>query len=534
MKKIISSSKIQRLLKESSLCCSVGRFTEARHIYQDLLKIVPSHPDVLANLGTIELQFGNTELGVNYLKKSISVNPNQHIFLTNLGNGLIDLDRSEEAINYFDIALKITPNVSNILYNKARAYKSLKKYKESEDTYLQAIKIDPKNPLLYLNIGYLHNELGNYHLALNYYNQGVQIDPNNHQMIYNRGIAYANLKQYEPAIKDFDESVKLNPEFKQALYNKSFIKLSTQSFREGWLLYENRWEGLVKNKYLITSKPELNTFNVSDKNIYIWGEQGLGDQILYSSLLHDALKTNNKFYVSLDPRLIPIFSRSFACSNRIEFISLNEKIPESKYDFHLPIGSLGKFFRNSKNDFDSHPQYYLKTNDNQVTALIKKINKNQQKICGISWMSKNLEVGKNKSISLREMLPILSLPNLTFVNLQYGDTRKEISDIYKNHGVVVQSIEEIDNFNNLDGLTALVSACDFIVTSSNVTAHIAGALGKETYLIIPSSYGKIWYWGENVEGCLWYPSIQIYRSVDDESWSQPVNLLKNKLKKIYE
>ena len=93
---------------------------------------------------------------------------------------------------------------------------------------------------------------------------------------------------------------------------------------------------------------------------------------------------------------------------------------------------------------------------------------------------------------------------------------------------------EIDNFNNIDGLVALISVCDYVVTSSNVTAHIAGALGKETYLLVPFAHGKIWYWGENEENTLWYPSIKIYRCVNLNSWSQPVELLGNKLKIIYE
>lgn len=534
MNKKISPSKIQRLLKESRLYCNLGKLNEAKLIYQDLLKIIPSHPDVLANLGTIELHFGNTEIGVTYLKKSISINPNQYIFLNNLGNGLIDLHKSEEAIFYFDMALRIAPKASNILYNKARAYKALKKYKESEVTYLAAIQIDPKNPLLCMNIGFLYNELGDYQKALHYYNQGIKITPSNHEIIYNRGITHANLKQYELATKDFDKAADLNPVFKQALYNKSFIKLTTNSFKEGWLLYENRWAGLGKDKYLITTKPELSSFDILDKNIFIWSEQGVGDQILYGSLLHDALKTNNQFYVSLDPRLIRIFTRSFAWTNRIKFISQDEEFPKSKYDFHIPIGNLGKFFRNSISDFDSQPRSYLKPDDNETQALRNKIKKNQKKICGISWASKNIEVGIHKSISLEELLPILSIPNITFINLQYGDTKKEVDDIKIKHGIEIQSINELDNFHNLDGLTNLVSACDYIITSSNVTAHIAGALGKETYLLAPFSHGKIWYWGENEQTCLWYPSIQIYRSVNAGLWSQPINLLKNKLTKIYE
>jgi len=322
--------------------------------------------------------------------------------------------------------------------------------------------------------------------------------------------------------------------FKEALYIKSFIKLASQSFKDGWHLYENRWQSSEKEKYLITSKPELTDFNVVDKTIFIWAEQGLGDQILYGSLLCDAFKIQNRFFVSLDPRLIPIFKRSFSHLDHVTFISIHEKLSESMYDFHLPIGNLGKFFRNSIDDFNSHPRAYLKIDEIQAKALKDKIKKNSQNICGISWKSKNVEIGINKSLTLEELLPILSIHNTSFINLQYGDTEQEIKRIKNSQRIEIQSINEIDNFNDIDGLAALISVCDYVVTSSNVTAHIAGALGKETYLLIPFAHGKIWYWGENEENTLWYPSIKIYRCINPNSWSHPVELLGDKLKKIYE
>lgn len=92
---------------------------------------------------------------------------------------------------------------------------------------------------------------------------------------------------------------------------------------------------------------------------------------------------------------------------------------------------------------------------------------------------------------------------------------------------------EVDNFNDLDGLTALVDACDFIITTSNVTAHIAGALNKETYLLLPYAFGRIWYWGESRIQSLWYPSISIYRCNSTGTWENAIKDLSNNLKKAY-
>ena len=522
MNKISSSSKIQRLLKESRLYCQSGRLEEAKVIYENLLKIVPSHPEVLGNLGTIELQNGNTEVGVAHLKKSISIDPLQFNFLMNLGNGLLDLNNSLEGFSYYEAAYKLNSQSSDVFYNRGRALKSLRRYQEAIESYTSAIKLDSLNYRAHMNLGFIMNEQGQYQEALENYNRAIEIAPGDYQLFYNRGIVYSNLKLQGLALDDFDEALKLNPDFKQSLYIKSFIKLSSKSFQEGWRLYENRWHTSKKENYLKSSKPELTDFSITHKTIFIWAEQGIGDQILYTSLLSDAFKTKNHFYVSLDPRLIKLFKRSFSHIDHVTFISINERLIESKYDFHLPIGNLGKFFRNSIEDFNANPEAYLKTDEEQVSTLRNKIKKNSQKICGISWMSKNTDIGKEKSLSLTELLPIISMPNITFINLQYGETKEEINSILVQHGIAIHKIDEIDNFNDLDGLASLINACDYIVTSSNVTAHIAGALNKETYLFIPYAHGKMWYWGESENKSLWYPSVEIYRCIENGLWSHPI------------
>lgn len=530
MNKISSSSKIQRLLKESRSYCQSGRLEEAKVIYENLLKIVPSHPEVLGNLGTIELQNGNTELGVAHLKKSISIDPLQFNFLMNLGNGLLDLNDPLESFSCYEAARKINSKSTTVFYNRGRALKALKRHQEAIESYESSIRLDAHNYLSYMNLGFIMNEQRRYQEALKNYNRAIEIAPKNYQLFYNRGVVYSNLNLQQPALDDFDEALKLNPAFKQALYIKSFIKLASQSFKDGWNLYENRWQSSEKERYLKTSKPELTNFSVVHKTIFIWAEQGIGDQILYSSLLYDAFKTHNRFFVSLDPRLIPLYKRSFSHLDHVTFISIHQKLAESKYEFHLPIGSLGKFFRNSIEDFNSHPKAYLKTDETQVSTLRNNIKKNSQKICGISWLSKSIDVGKEKSLSLTQLLPILTMHNTTFINLQYGDTNEEVGKILNQHGIEIHTINEIDNFYDPDGLASLVNACDYVVTSSNVTAHIAGALNKETYLLIPYAHGKTWYWGESESKCLWYPSIHIYQCDISGLWDHPIKHLSARLK----
>ena len=599
MSKIGISSKIQRLLKESRLYCQSGRLEKAKLIYQDLLKSIPFHPEVLGNLGTIELKSGNTELGVKLLKQSISVDPTQCNFLSNLGNGLLDLVNPNEAFFYFETALKINPYSSELHYNRARALKLLNRNEDAIEALKSSIQYNPKNYLAYMNLGFLHNEQGQFQEAIKNYNEAIEIDPNNFQLFYNRGITFENLKQYEESLKDYNHSIRLNNNFGMAFFNKSglliklkkneealtvidqaivisphnanyfikkayiyeglnnyefalniydhvlridpnnseamtkqsYLQLSLLDFKSGWELYKNRWWNLAKPQFSI---PELNDFTITNKKIFIWSEQGIGDQIIYSSLFFDAFKTKNEFCISLEPRLVDLYKRSFFWAQNVIFISSEEKVKESDYDFHLPICNLGIFFRTSIESFNSHPIAYLKSNNSQVKDLRKRIKKDNYKICGISWKSRNSIIGEEKSLSLNQLLPVLKLTNTIFIDLQYGDTSWEKKNIYNLFGIEIKSISEIDNLNNLDGLTSLIDVCDFIVTISNATAHIAGGLNKKTYLLLPNSFGKLWYWGQSNDGSLWYPSVEIYRCPKSGLWDEAIENLSERLRKIYE
>lgn len=365
------------------------------------------------------------------------------------------------------------------------------------------------------------------HEALRDFNKAIDLNPNFIEAYISRGNNKFLQHNSDGALEDYSISIGLDPNSYEAIFSSSIVHFIKNNYKEGWKLYEARWQA-KKMKWLATEKPLLTNFNLIGKKILIWAEQGLGDQIMYGSLLIDALKTNNYFYVSHDRRLWSLFVRSFSWAKNIKFISIDDTLDESDYDLHIPLGNLGSFFREETKDFRKHPINYI-SSDRRLTLSLRQKLSNKKKICGISWMSKNTEISLEKSISLVQLLPILSLKKFTFVDLQYGDTSIEKENIFKQYGINIQTIAEIDNFNNIDGLTSLIDAYDFVVTTSNVTAHIAGALNKKTYLLLSYNCGKIWYWGNQEAISLWYPSIQILRDDENLSWNKPIENLLLKL-----
>lgn len=569
MSKFSDSFKQKKMLEKALQFCKQSKIHEAKTIYLELVKIIPSHPIALTNLGTIELQLGNTESGINFLKKSIEVDPNQSTALSNLANALVDLKEFDQAIFYYNLAIKLNPKFLEAYCNRGRAYRKHHKYEDAISSYESALKLSPNHINTLIDLGFLFNEMQYFDKAIEMYDAAIKISPDNTRARYNKSVTLGNLQCFNEGIQECDQTIKINPSLleaynlktsflinlkkfdialnlidqiilkkfnsPEAFFNKSIINFSLNNFKDAWIFYESRFSLKTQEPYLVSSNPALQNFDVENKKIYIFAEQGIGDQILFCTILHDAIKTKNQFFVSLDPRLVPIYTRSFSNFSNVKFTSCSERIDESLYDYHLPQGGLGKFFRSTVDNFENRSSFsYLKADDNKSLKFSKLIHFKNKKICGISWKSQRKEINHLKSVSLKDFMPIFKIPNIIFINLQYGDVASDLKELKDEFGVEINVIDSIDIFNDLDSLASLIDVCDFVCSTSNVTIHLAGALAKESYLFTPYSDAKMWYWShQNSSHSLWYPSVSIFSQPKANDWETPVrsvaNLLTTKL-----
>jgi ADP-heptose:LPS heptosyltransferase len=142
----------------------------------------------------------------------------------------------------------------------------------------------------------------------------------------------------------------------------------------------------------------------------------------------------------------------------------------------------------------------------------------ERTVVGLSWVSHNPRSGKTKSARLSDFESILRLPNCRFVDLQYGDTLAERQAVERELGIRVERLEDIDNTNDIDGLAALITACDAVVSVSNTTAHLAGALGAATWTLVPHGHARIWYWFKEGDDSPWYPNVRVRRQGNAQPW----------------
>jgi Tfp pilus assembly protein PilF len=408
------------------------------------------------------------------------------------GSALLQLGRVNEALASYDKVVKLAPNAAVAHYNRANALNRLRRYDEALQSLKRALKLQPR------------------------YTDALSLTGN----------VLLALGDVEEALQHYDAALKINPNAADAHYNKAQALLTTWQFTHAWDHYEWRlsWDMTVRvgqSRSVDRVAPDWDG-KPKGKPILVIPEQGLGDQIFFAGMLADLQAIAPGSTVCLEPRLLPLFERSF---EKLNFsspydIDTEQCIKDGSFSAQIHIGSLGKYFRADAAGLSRVNTPYLKADPIKTSRLRSRIAKPGRIVCGISWRSKNADIGADKSLSLETLAPVLTAAGVDFVDLQYGDTAEERYRLKQDHGVHVQHLDDVDNTNDLDSLAALISACDIVITISNVTAHIAAAIGKPTLVMLPNSPSLFWYWHRERSDSPWYPTAILIRQQFPNNWSE--------------
>ncbi len=505
-----------------------GNISEAIKYYQHLIYQGFKDHRIYSNYAIILKELGKSKEAELLLKKAIELNPNCYVSHLNLGVILNTIGKSEEAEKSTRKSIELNPNFAEAYLSLGNILNDLGKSKEAELSTREAIKLKPNYAKGYYNLGDILIEIGELKEAELSTRKAIKLKPNYAEAHLNLGVILNTIGKLEEAEKSTRKSIELNPNFVKANYNLSTILLQNKKFQEGWRKYEWRWKldenKESKNKKFRTIKPEWSPGKRG--RVLLWAEQGVGDEILYTSLIADFLNEVDQLIVQVDERLIPLLKRSF--NEQIIYITRNQFLKMEKYDYQIAMGSLPKFLRANQESFERARKAFLKADERKTKIFLKQIKEKKfDKIVGISWSSKS-NADKKKSISLEEFILGIYTPNICFVNLQYGDIKYEIKSIKKKYDIDIYDVENIDIFNNIDDLAALIDACDQIISIDNVTAVLAGAIGANCNLIL--GFKGHFYWGINDTKSYWLPSLKIFRQTNMHSWNEPLKEIKNEIK----
>ena len=235
-------------------------------------------------------------------------------------------------------------------------------------------------------------------------------------------------------------------------------------------------------------------------------------------MIPDLMQRVGSLTLEVEPRLVALFARSFP---EVTVVPMDSQSSAGLGVMHTPIASLGGYFRPDWLAFPKRERGYLVADEERTQALRQRLDDGRT-VIGLGWVSKAPIGGTQKSARLADFEPLLRLPNCRFVDLQYGDTREEREAVERELGIRVERLADIDNTNDLDGLASLMCACDAVVTVSSTTAHLAGALGRPTWVMVPHGHARIWYWFRDRAESPWYPRVRVLRQQAGQGWSSLV------------
>lgn len=338
---------------------------------------------------------------------------------------------------------------------------------------------------------------------------------------------WADQGESEKAVALYKKALARAPQHPHIRAQLAQILLRKGDLAEGFAYHEARFEqgGHVKPRPF-TQAPWNG--KKGDGGLLLWNEQGVGEEILYASLLNDVKALCGRLYVECDARLLPLFARSF---QGIHFVARQEPPAPTLFEKNIiaqcAAGSAAAFLRKGMDDFN-HGHGYLLADKEKTKALrtkyenIKKEKGLTGKLIGVSWRSKPLRLGDPKSTALSDWGTLMDSSPHLFVSLQYQATRDDFAFAASRQWNVIED-SDIDQAHALDDFAAQIAALDGVVSVSNTTAHMAGALGLPVAVLLPRSKGLMWHWFEKGERSPWYASARLIRQSMDGNWSDALH-----------
>lgn len=479
----------------------------ARAALTRLLAAEPGHAEALQLLGALELAANRAAEAETLLRRALAAQPEHAQARARLGLALARRGQHDDALAEYDHALALQPDLA-----EAHAHR-----------------------------GVTLNALQRFDDALAAYDRALALDPRDAEAWCNRGVVLNNLNRHRDAIASHDRALELKPDYAAAYWNRALVKLTVGAFDAAWPDFSWRWKKRIEQSgdakpywYGAAGRrgrtdlphgvpcafdPPLWDGRPSQGSLLVWPEQGAGEQLMYASMLDEARARTGSLTLITDPKLQALLQRSFP---DCRIVSAERDVAAGHHDLQCPLGELGRFFRHGEADFLARRRAYLKADAARSDTLRREIGAGAQRVCGLSWFSRNAEFGAQKTLALDALRPLLGLPGLRFVDLQYGDTAPARATILRETGVDIFRTPAVDPWADLDGLAALINACDVVVTISNTTAHLAGALGKVVLLMLPHAQGRFWYWQAAREDSLWYPQVRVFRQPATGDWDDVI------------
>lgn len=465
-------------------------YLEAAQEFHQLHVSYPEEIGLWRECAISYLHLGEFDMATKFLMKWVGKKPDDYEAWMNLCFAAGSTAKHSDALFYAMQAMQLKPLEAASHNNLGSVLLTMGRLNDALISFDTALKLQPEMMDALSNVATTFSQLGDSHRAIDLYRQCL-----------------AKL----PPRDDFAETLK---------YRMSFDLLKTGDLKNGWECYDS---GFVpadirsRNPKRRFKVPLWDGRKLEGKTLLIWREQGLGDELMFLSTLREARERCDSIIVECDPRLIGPLTRSFpdilfraqAFVQPPSLMSVHED-----FDCHIPMGSLMRIFRSALGDFDRAGAYIVPDPVRRQWFADRLAAFPHRTKVGISWRSGMLNVERNSSyLPISDLEPVLRMPNVDFVNLQYGDCAQEIQNVADHFGVTIHQMPDLDLRNDLDGVFALMSCLDHVITAKTAVSEMAPAVGAPTSVFMPADSWTLF----GQDRYVFYPRVEAFTPATGEA-----------------
>lgn len=518
--------------------------------YEEALAINPTRADVLNNLGLALMEKGQIQAATDTYQRALQSDPTLAETYNNLGYALRTLGFPTEAVAQYQQAVSLRPDHAEAWNNLGAALFALERFDEAETAYRRALAIRPEFALALNNLGLTLQRSNQIDTGIAMHLRALEIQPNLAEAHSNLSLAYSNQGKHDAALASCRRALEINrtpeflnnlgtllkdegnyreaenayrlalelkPDYVEAHFNLALIHLVRGDFRQGWEEYEWRYHpgrnvnDRVKPPQL--RQPMWRGEPLAGKTLLIYPEQGFGDVIQFCRFAEQIKLAGATVWLAAPPEL-DVVLRTLPWADRV--LSRNQEILTAEFDYWAFVMSLPKYLLESLSDIPTNTPY-LFADPEKTAAWRERLDATcgaRRKI-GLVWAGRpthNKDL--SRSMQLADFAQLATLPDSCFVSLQKGERSKEAAPLG------LQLLRVGEELNDFSDTAALIGALDLLICVDTSVAHLAGALGKPAWVLLP--YVPDWRWLLEREDTPWYPALRLFRQPEKGDWENVV------------
>lgn len=508
----------------------LGRHAEAIDYLRAAVAADPDLAAAQADLADLLFRSGELKGAEGSSRRAVILRPDELEYRLRLVEILEQADKKAEALAELSIAQEFAPGRFDLLIRLFRTLSRLGMYPEALRIAERAVLENGENDQTLYLLAASRYGVADMQGAVEACQKSLSHRADRPEVHVTLGSAFFALGRVDDASAAYQRALTIAPDFADALFHIGLIKLMSGEYREGWQGFEQRFLR-EKNKAMRPCSPPWDGTSLQGRSILVMREQGLGDEIMFASCHPQLINQAQRCFIECDPRLEKLFARSFpgAVLHPLEDIKTGVLTnPGTEVDVRVYAGSLPQYLRRTAQDFPVHDGY-LKADPSRTAHWRNRLGALGPELkVGISWRGGTVFTHRERrTLSLPALLPVLSVPGVRWVNLQYGHRGREITELRQASGIdIVDWPEAIDG--DYDETAALVNALDLVISVCTSVVHLTGALGRPVWVM--TALVPEWRYGLRGASMPWYPQARLFRQTAQGDWDPVISGIERELR----